>query len=434
MTKLEAARAEINEIDKEMTALFERRMAVAREIAKFKAEAGLPIYDEKREKEVIERNSSLLKAPELAPYYVRMQEGMMAASRLYQSRLIDEAKADNARSLSVELGERSYPIYIGEGLLDRADKFLSLERKCFILTDSGVPEEYARKIAYLCKEAHIFTVPEGEGSKSIEVLGEVLTAMCEAGLSRKDVLISVGGGVIGDLGGFAASAYMRGIDFYNVPTTLLAMVDSSIGGKCAINHSGIKNLVGAFKQPRAVLISLDALKTLSERHKANGMCEAIKMAATSNAQLFSYFEEHTAEYIYNNMEKTVTEAIKIKRRIVEMDEQESGIRRILNFGHTLGHGIEAETGMHELLHGECVSIGMIPMCAPEIREMVRGVLNKFGLPTEFSGDIENAATLAEHDKKASGGYIDTVVLPAIGEGEVRRMTLPEFKKAVTEGI
>jgi len=185
-------------------------------------------------------------------------------------------------SLHLNLGSRGYDITIGRGLLDNADKYFNLKRKVFILTDSGVPCEYSEKIAKLSETAKIYTVPQGEASKSLSTLENVLTAMMEFKMTRGDALVSVGGGVIGDLGGFAASVYMRGIDFYNLPTTLLSQVDSSIGGKTAVNLGNTKNIVGAFYQPKAVLIDTDTLKTLSSRHISAGLAEAVKMSLTSD--------------------------------------------------------------------------------------------------------------------------------------------------------
>ena len=194
-------------------------------------------------------------------------------------------------TLHLDLGERGYDINIGRGLLARAGELFALDRKVFIVTDSGVPKEYAKAIAELSKEAKIVTVTEGEGSKSPETFAYLCQEMLDFGMTRTDCAVAVGGGVVGDLTGFAAASFMRGIDFYNVPTTVLSMVDSSIGGKTAINLGGVKNIVGAFHQPRGVLIHPDTLKTLPDRQLSNGLAEAVKMALISDKELFELFEK-----------------------------------------------------------------------------------------------------------------------------------------------
>lgn len=330
----------------------------------------------------------------------------------------------------MNLGADSYPIIIGKGLLGVADSFFNLNRKVFIVTDDGVPYEYAKKVKNLCKSATVMTVKQGEGSKSFSTLCDVLTAMSDFGLKRGDCAVAVGGGVVGDLTGFAASIYMRGIDFYNVPTTLLAQVDSSIGGKTAINLGAIKNSVGSFKQPKAVLIDVDTLATLSPRHRAAGMCEAVKMAATSSESLFELFESLNEDEIYENAEKIITEALKIKKAVVEEDERELGLRKILNFGHTFGHAIESAEGLSTLYHGECVALGMLAVSEAEVKERLLAVLKKLSLPTEYHIDYEAAFAYLSHDKKCNEGGISVILCPEIGKHEIKDMTIDEFKKIV----
>jgi len=332
--------------------------------------------------------------------------------------------------LNMNLGENSYPITVGSGLLERADKYLNLNRKVFIITDDGIPNKYAKTIANLCSSATIYTVEQGEGSKSIATLEKLLTKITEAQLGRGDCLVAVGGGVVGDLSGFAASIYMRGVDFYNIPTTLLSQVDSSIGGKTAVNLGGIKNIVGSFKQPKAVLIDTAVLATLPIRQLRNGLCEAIKMAATSNADLFEKLESMSENDIYINIEEIIVEALKIKKSVVEEDERECGIRKILNFGHTLGHGIEANECLHGLYHGECVAIGMIPMCSAEVRKRLISLLKKVSLPTEYTGDINSALDYIIHDKKCSDGFLSVITCSEIGSCKIEKMSIEEFKNIV----
>ena len=320
--------------------------------------------------------------------------------------------------LNMNLGVNSYPIFVGSGLLERANEYFNLNRKVFIITDSGVPHSYANTIKDLCKEATVFTVPMGECSKSLATLEDVLLAMSGAELGRSD------------LGGFAASVYMRGVDFYNLPTTLLSQVDSSIGGKTAVNLGGIKNIVGAFKQPKAVLIDVDVLSTLPKRHMANGLSEAIKMAATSNAELFEKLEKSDKDDIYNNIEEIVVEALKIKKSVVEEDEKEADLRRILNFGHTLGHGIESCEELGNLYHGECVALGMLPVTLGEARKRLKALLKKVDLPTEYSGDLDAALGFVAHDKKCASGKVSVILCEKIGTCKIESMSISEFKNLV----
>ena len=272
------------------------------------------------------------------------------------------------------------------------------------------------------------TVPEGEGSKSPEVYVKLLGEMVDFGLTRSDCAIAVGGGVVGDLTGFLAASYMRGIDFYNAPTTMLSQVDSSIGGKCAINLSGVKNIVGAFHQPKGVIVDLDTLKTLPKRQLSNGLAEAVKMALTSDAELFSLFENE--EIDDSVIERVVIAALNIKKRVVEEDECESGIRRILNFGHTLGHAIEAEEGLGGLYHGECVALGMLPVCSDEVKSRLISVLEKLTLPTSYEGDINAALKYITHDKKCEGDYIRIVRVNKVGEYEILKTSTDEFIREI----
>ncbi|MBQ1225545.1 MAG: 3-dehydroquinate synthase, partial [Clostridia bacterium] len=198
-------------------------------------------------------------------------------------------------TIHMNLGENSYDIIVERKVLANAEQHLNLNRRVLVVTDTGVPAEYAKTLAKQCKEAVICTVEQGEDSKSLDVFGKLLQTLLDNSFSRKDCVVALGGGVVGDLSGFAASAYMRGIDFYNIPTTLLSQIDSSIGGKTAINFGGMKNIVGAFYQPKKVLIDPELLKTLPKRQISNGLAEAVKMALTSDKELFDIFENKDIE-------------------------------------------------------------------------------------------------------------------------------------------
>ncbi len=282
-----------------------------------------------------------------------------------------------------------------------------------------------RAVASACREGHITVVPQGEGSKSFSTLESVQKKLLSLGFTRGDAVVAVGGGVVGDLSGFAASIYMRGIDFYNVPTTLLSQVDSSVGGKTAINLEGVKNVVGTFYQPKRVLIDPDVLATLDARRIACGLAEAIKMSLTCDAELFELFESGDA---MGNIERVIERSIKIKARVVEKDEREAGLRKILNFGHTIGHGIESFSGLHGLNHGECVALGMIPMCSEAVRERLLPVLASAGLPTRLDFDAKRVKDAMAHDKKTCAGVIAVTCVEQIGSFVMKKMSLSELEE------
>ena len=335
--------------------------------------------------------------------------------------------------IRMNLGDDSYDIVVERGILARANEYLNLDRRVLVVTDSGVPAEYARIVAEQCNNGIICTVDEGEESKSIDSFSRLLQAMLDNGFSRKDCVVAVGGGVVGDLSGFAASAYMRGIDFYNIPTTLLSQIDSSIGGKTAVNFGGVKNIVGAFYQPKKVLIDPELLKTLSERQISNGLAEAIKMSLTSDKELFDIFESKDIE---SSIDEIILRSLNIKKSVVEEDEKESCLRKILNFGHTVGHGIES-AAQGELYHGECVALGMIPMCAESIRSRVIEVLKRCGLYRTLEYDWTKISEAAFHDKKADGGRVTVVTVPDIGSFEMKEMScgdVIEISKKILEDL
>ena len=320
--------------------------------------------------------------------------------------------------IRMELGESSYDIVLERGCLKKAGELLNLDRRVFILTDDGVPAQYAETVAEQCRESHIHTVPQGEGSKSVAVLEELLTEMLELGFTRGDCVCSVGGGVVGDLGGFTAACYMRGIDFYNIPTTILSQVDSSIGGKTAVNLGGVKNIVGAFWQPRKVLIDPDTLDTLSDRQKSSGLAEAVKAGLIADPVLFAMFEDYAAGGAPLDLEKVIAASLMVKKNVVEQDERESGVRKILNFGHTIGHGIESVTG---LLHGECVAMGMIPMCSPAVRSRLIPVLGALRLPARVHADPAEVYKAVLHDKKMGDGFVSIVSVDTVGSYKIQKV-------------
>lgn len=318
----------------------------------------------------------------------------------------------------------SYPITLARGALAKVGSMFDLDRRVLIVTDEGVPTAYAEAVVRAAKEPHLVTVAAGEASKSLDTLTLLCREMLSHGFTRHDAVVAVGGGVVGDLAGFAASVYMRGIDFYNVPTTLLSQVDSSVGGKTAVNLDGIKNAVGAFYPPRGVLIDPDVLATLPARQIAAGLAEALKMATTFDAALFEIFEAGDAK---TRLDEVILAALKIKQAVVEADEHEAGLRRVLNFGHTVGHAIESLSGLSEgiengLYHGECVALGMLPMCAPAVRARLLPILRALALPTESALPTEQITSVLAHDKKATEGGICAVLVDEIGSFRLQTLT------------
>ena len=284
--------------------------------------------------------------------------------------------------LTMNLGERSYDIILKNGALENLYQFARLDRRVAVVTDAGVPAEYAQRVADQCRDAKIITVPQGEASKSMKILESVLRQMLEFNMGRGDLVIAVGGGVVGDLAGFAASIYMRGIDFINCPTTTLSMIDSSIGGKTAVDLGETKNIVGSFWQPRLVIVDPSTLATLPRRQYINGLAESVKASLLA--------------------------------------DPEHGMRKALNFGHTIGHGIEAVKGVKGrrtvgLYHGECVALGMLPMIESKaLQKRVRAVYRRLGLPLRTAYNKDKVYAEMLHDKKAQGGQITVIKVPGLG--------------------
>ena len=329
-------------------------------------------------------------------------------------------------AVTVRTSSGNYDIISGHGLLDRLGAVLDVGRKTLVVTDSGVPSEYPDKVVKHCS-GEKFVFEQGESFKNFETLGKILKTLVEGGYTRGDRVIAVGGGVAGDTAGFAAAIYMRGIEFINVPTTVLAQVDSSVGGKTAVDFMGFKNVVGAFYPPSKVIIDHDTVRTLPKRQTANGLAEALKMSLTCDAELFKVFEERDP---FGNVDLICDRAVLIKRSVVEADEKEKGLRRVLNFGHTLGHAMESANGMKGFLHGECVAAGMVPMCSPEVRERLLPVLEKLGLPYKLEGDTETLLNACLRDKKIESGFVNAVYVGKIGSFEFRKIPLDELRDEI----
>ncbi|MDC0610128.1 3-dehydroquinate synthase [Vibrio sp.] len=340
--------------------------------------------------------------------------------------------------ITVSLGERSYPISIGAGLFNDPAllSFLNPKRKVVVVTNNTVAPLYAEKLGALLKQVGVdysfLQLPDGEKYKSLETFNTVMTYLIENNYSRDMVLVALGGGVIGDLVGFAAACYQRGVDFIQVPTTLLSQVDSSVGGKTAVNHPMGKNMIGAFYQPKSVIIDTDCLATLPEREFAAGMAEVIKYGIIYDYDFFIWLEENL-ERLYAHDEAALTYAIarccEIKAEVVAQDEKESGIRALLNLGHTFGHAIEAELGYGNWLHGEAVAAGTVMaaktacmqgLISAEQVERIVTILKNAKLPihTPESMSFQDFMKHMMRDKKVLAGELRLVLPTDIGKADV----------------
>ena len=336
-------------------------------------------------------------------------------------------------SLVVELGERSYPIHVGSGLLQRADLISAALSggDVMIVTNDNIARLYLESLtrglgAY---RVHSVVLPDGEEFKTLATLNRIYDRLLENHFSRDCTLIALGGGVIGDLTGFAAASYQRGVDFIQIPTTLLAQVDSSVGGKTGVNHVLGKNMIGAFHQPRCVIADTATLDTLDDRELRAGLAEVIKYGLVCDPPFFAWLEEHLEGLLSRDVE-ALTYAIKrsceIKADVVSRDERETGARTLLNLGHTFGHAIEADLGYGKWLHGEAVAAGMRLAADLSARlawidqaqlRRIDTLLQRTGLPTELPAQVkpERLLELMRLDKKVVGGTIRLVLLRGIGE-------------------
>jgi len=348
--------------------------------------------------------------------------------------------------IDVALGERRYPIRIGAGLLDDGAWRATLRgRHALVVTDDRVAPLYLARVRdALGTLAHDAVVlPAGESAKTLDNAARVLDALARLGASRDAAVVALGGGVVGDLAGFAAATWMRGIDFVQLPTTLLAMVDSSVGGKTGVNLAAGKNLVGAFHQPRAVFIDTATLATLPQREYAAGLAEVVKYGAIGDAAFFAWLEAN-ADALNARDEDALAEAIafscRCKAGVVARDEREEGERALLNFGHTFGHALEAEQGYGALLHGEAVAIGMVLAASLSSRlgrapaedtERLLHLLSRFGLPVE-PPRAEPDALLARMrlDKKNVSGRLRLILWRGIGNAEI----VPDVDDAAVRGV
>ncbi len=331
--------------------------------------------------------------------------------------------------INVKTSNSTYDIVIEKNSLDNIEKYLDLNHKVLVLTDDGIPNEYVEKVINKCRDGYKFIIKQGENSKNFTNFQAILKYLIENNFTRNDVLISLGGGVVGDLGGFVSSTFMRGITFYNLPTSLLAQVDSSIGGKTAIDMEGYKNIVGTFYPPHKVIIDPLTLKTLDKRQLHAGLMEVLKMGLTHDEKLVSLIEN--SNNLLDDSEKIIIKALLIKKSVVENDEKENGNRRVLNFGHTIGHCLESYY-QFKYLHGECVANGILYFANPDIQERIKIILAKYKIPLIPLFDSNLLEKYLIHDKKTSGNKIYVVTLPKVGSYEIIKLDIKELLNMVVK--
>lgn len=336
------------------------------------------------------------------------------------------------------------------GLAKELEAFDIASRKLCIITDSNVGELYADSLTAAlvscCREIYVFTFPAGEASKTLSTVQDAYRFLIEHGLDRKDMLLALGGGVVGDLTGYTAATYLRGIDFVQIPTTLLSQVDSSIGGKTGVDFDQYKNMVGAFHMPRLVYMNLSVLKDLDARQYASGMAEILKHGLIKNAGYYEWLIGHFAEINDRDMEtveEMIYESCLVKKNVVEKDPTEKGERALLNFGHTLGHAIEKYKNF-TMLHGECVALGCVAaayiswkreLLSMEEYYEIRDMFVPFGLPISVDGiDAEKVLLFTKSDKKMEHGRIKFILLKKIGKAFIDHTVSEEEMRAALQEI
>lgn len=333
------------------------------------------------------------------------------------------------KKLFVKTASGGYDVIIKRNSLSEINEYFNYSGKVLIVTDSGVPEKYVDEVKKSFPGAFVFKFTAGENSKTYNTVLKILKYAHSKSFNRSDVFVALGGGVTGDVTGFASSVYMRGINFVNIPTTLLSQVDSSVGGKTGIDFCGVKNLVGSFYQPSLVIVDLETLKTLDDRQYRNGIAEIVKIAVTCDSRLFSLLETRNIKDVEDEV---IFRALQLKAGVVEKDENDLSFRHVLNFGHSFAHAVESSGSFNELLHGECVSLGILPMCSNEIRNRVKTVLEKNGLPVKTDICFDSLKKYILLDKKSEGELISEISVNEIGTFYFEKMTLDDLIKKFKE--
>lgn len=333
--------------------------------------------------------------------------------------------------LDIKGYHHTYPVHIGKGLTADLSTLLDTDRTYVLITDDGVPNAHVNRVADQLRVKTRITVPRGEHSKSFETYRDILLKLQRANVDRSDGILAVGGGMVSDLAGFVAATYKRGIGFSIIPTTLLSMVDASVGGKVAINTPYAKNSVGTFYTPQTVIIDPRTLETLSERQFNNGMAEVIKTALIKDETLFDHLKDETEAL---DLDYVIQASVNVKARIVEADPLDKGERGLLNYGHTIGHAIEGESG-YRFLHGECVAMGMRMMARGKpFEKALSDILDRYRLDNRPEYDIRTLMTRIREDKKVVGDHINIADVEKVGNGFIRRSSFNEIKEILKGGM
>lgn len=327
--------------------------------------------------------------------------------------------------VSVPIPGKEYDIIIKPGVLQELSSYLDPTQEYVIITDDNIPKQYLHTIEPQLPLHLTLEVPEGESSKRLEVVEFLLHKMLENGITRSATVIALGGGVVGDLAGFVASIYMRGIDFIQIPTTLLSQIDSSVGGKVGVNTPHMKNAIGSFKQPKLVLIDSNTLSTLDPRQVNSGIAEMIKYGLIASKPLFNAL---LTTNIMPDIDQHIATCVKIKSDIVVADEFDKGLRQLLNFGHTIGHALE-QSSKYALLHGEAIAIGMVLMAKETAyyKDLLK-VLKKYDLPTSYEYDKDVIYHMITTDKKATKDHLNIILVDEVGNGYIKPIVISDIKQ------
>lgn len=339
-------------------------------------------------------------------------------------------------SISFKVAHGKSEILIERNIRNKLSRHTNLDRKVLVLCDDGIPYEYVETVRKQCGIPFVKIIPHGEKAKSLTMVEELCAFMVKNDFDKDDLVFAVGGGVVGDLGGFIASIYLGGIDVISLPTTTLSQIDSSIGGKTAVNFAGTKNMVGTFYQPSKVFIDLNTLSTLTRRQYYSGIIEALKAGLIRDPSLFDLFVNNKVDFTEEippaDLEEVVERSLYVKRDVVEEDEKENGIRKILNFGHTIGHAIES-LYMGKYYHGECVGLGMLMVMENEtLRKQVKEILRKMDMPTEVEFTADQLMPYITRDKKFDGEKISLIQVDTVGKAYIKEVDL-NWMKSHLEG-
>lgn len=331
---------------------------------------------------------------------------------------------------TVKLTDAQSRVIIEKGCHKRLKDYMNFSGKVMIISDDNIPQGIKQAVASQFDNAQLFQVKSGEGAKSLTVYSDIISKLLAEKFSRSDLIIALGGGVIGDLAGFVASTYKRGCRFASIPTSTLAQIDSSIGGKVALNADKVKNSIGAFYHPEFVFVDTDTLKTLEKRHFYNGLAEALKAGCIQDEKLYEIFKQHAQDICPDSpyLEEIIIRSLLVKRDVVQKDEKEKNIRKILNFGHTIGHAIES-CSFEKYYHGECIANGMLMIEENEkIKNELKDIMKKMNIPVIEDIDADRCFEFIKNDKKAAGGNIDIVKVDKIGAAYLQTVAIEDIKK------